>query len=148
MMWEMVVRVIRGKYERPYSEFLELMYDFQIIVQTSKGKRCTIPPTCPPSVARLIQLCWSPEPEMRPETSELIVEIQKLQREYRNNKDEWDNSIVATDDSITPSGVEPAAKGHRRNPSTSSIPDESLPIPGQDSFEALMGSSGSDTYDT
>eukprot|EP01094_Clydonella_sp_ATCC50884_P024091 TRINITY_DN5953_c0_g2_i1.p1 TRINITY_DN5953_c0_g2~~TRINITY_DN5953_c0_g2_i1.p1 ORF type:complete len:1082 (-),score=343.30 TRINITY_DN5953_c0_g2_i1:672-3917(-) len=90
IIWETVVRIMKGRYERPYAEFPELQYDFQIIVQTSKGRRCTIPPQCPESIRQLITACWAAEPDDRPWCAQLIGEIQKLQREYRQNKDEWD----------------------------------------------------------
>jgi serine/threonine protein kinase len=95
ILWEMVVRVIKGRYERPYSEFEELLFDFQIIVQTARGKRCTIPPSCPPSLKELIAQCWHEEPEQRPSSGDLIARLQQMQKEYRQNKSEWDWTILA-----------------------------------------------------
>lgn len=37
-----------GHYERPFAEFKNLQFDFQIIIQTAKkGLRPTIPESCP-----------------------------------------------------------------------------------------------------
>ena len=48
VFWELVVRCIMGRYERPFAEFKNLHFDFQIIIQTAKkGLRPTIPETCP-----------------------------------------------------------------------------------------------------
>ena len=94
ILWEMVVRVIKGRYERPYSEFPELEYDFQIIVQTARGKRCTIPPTTPAPLRELIRSCWEVEPEARPSSRELVAAIHNLSRDYRNNQEEWDWAIL------------------------------------------------------
>lgn len=34
--WEIVVRCLKGVYERPYSEYNHIAFDFQIILQTAK----------------------------------------------------------------------------------------------------------------
>ena len=97
ILWEMVVRVIKGRYERPYSEFPELEYDFQIIVQTARGKRCTIPPTTPPTLTKVIQQCWHSDPNARPTAHELVSILQNLQREYKANEETWNWSILKKD---------------------------------------------------
>lgn len=94
ILWEMVVRVVKGRYERPYSEFPELEYDFQVIVQTARGKRCTIPPTTPAPLSKLIRACWDPEPSARPSSTDLVATLQNLQRDYRANQEEWDWAIL------------------------------------------------------
>jgi hypothetical protein len=56
------MRVMTGEYRRPFAEFTELTFEFQIIIQTAKTKlRPTIPPQCPTSLAALIQQSWEPE---------------------------------------------------------------------------------------
>jgi hypothetical protein len=58
VLWELVNRCIKGKYERPYSEFPHIAYEYQIILQAAKqGLRPTIPP-CPEPMAKLIAECW------------------------------------------------------------------------------------------
>jgi hypothetical protein len=60
VLWELVNRCIKGKYERPYSEFPHITYEYQIILQAAKqGLRPTIPP-CPEPMAKLIAECWVP----------------------------------------------------------------------------------------
>lgn len=40
--WEMVTRLVTGSYLRPYAEYTEIKYDYQIIYQTAvHGKRPT-----------------------------------------------------------------------------------------------------------
>lgn len=119
ILWEIVVRVVRGKYERPYSEFPELMYDYHIILQTSKGKRCTIPPACPASLSKLVSSCWDPVPANRPSSAELISEFQKIQREYRMHQEEWDSVASATGSVLAAAASAPQFVAMKRQSSTS-----------------------------
>eukprot|EP01133_Synstelium_polycarpum_P005972 gene5972-6917_t len=64
IMWELVIRCMKAKYERPFSEYKHIQYDFQILIQTSKHNlRPTIPPNCPELFTTLITQCWDPTPE-------------------------------------------------------------------------------------
>lgn len=90
ILWEIVYRIVNRKYLRPYGEYPELIYDFQVIVQTSNGKRCTIPPIAPPGIISLIADCWNKDPEARPSTSQLIANFLSLSKEYQENKDIWE----------------------------------------------------------
>lgn len=59
VFWEMVMKVLTGEYHVPFSEYDEISFDFQIIVQSSKNSlRPTIPETCPRNFASLIESCW------------------------------------------------------------------------------------------
>lgn len=89
ILWEMVTRIVKGKYVRPYSEFPELQFDFQVIVQTARGKRCTIPPATPLPMRELISACWHSDPERRPTAAELITRLSLILEFYREHKGDW-----------------------------------------------------------
>jgi hypothetical protein len=91
--WEMMMRAIKGRYSRPYSEYPELVHDFQVILQATKGVRPTIPDACPIPLANLIRMCWSMEPEERPSSAELIDHFDLLFKDYRDNKATWDAAL-------------------------------------------------------
>jgi len=50
IFWELVVRCIKGSYEQPYSEFPNLMFPFQIIIQTAKNN---LRPSLPEKLPRI-----------------------------------------------------------------------------------------------
>jgi serine/threonine protein kinase len=80
VMWEIVNRVIKGVYERPYSEYTDIKMDFIIMIKASEEHlRPTIPPTCFPPLRRLIQRMWDPLPERRPTAEFVIAELQQIQ---------------------------------------------------------------------
>lgn len=59
VLWEMAMRILGGKYSRPFEEYQEITFEFQIIIQTSKNKlRPSIPDKCPPFIRQLIERCW------------------------------------------------------------------------------------------
>lgn len=79
IFWEMAVRSLTGEYQMPYSEFPELVFDFQIIIQVAKnGKRPTIPENCPSDYKQLIEDCWSQDKEKRPEIPEVLARLEKM----------------------------------------------------------------------
>lgn len=60
IFWEIAQRALTGEYAMPYSEYQELVFDFQIIIQVAKNqRRPTISPLCPPDYRDLITSCWS-----------------------------------------------------------------------------------------
>eukprot|EP01117_Protostelium_nocturnum_P014022 TRINITY_DN5295_c0_g1_i1.p1 TRINITY_DN5295_c0_g1~~TRINITY_DN5295_c0_g1_i1.p1 ORF type:complete len:962 (-),score=252.27 TRINITY_DN5295_c0_g1_i1:24-2909(-) len=77
IMWEIVNRVIKKKYETPFHEF-KIKIDFQVPYQVAeKGIRPTIPPDCPPFWKETIQRCLLKDPLLRPTSKELLEIIQK-----------------------------------------------------------------------
>lgn len=91
ILWEMAFRCITGTYGQPFSEFKQIVFDFQIIVQSAKKDvRPTIPPNCPAPYASLINRCWHKEPDQRPTTEETFAELRRLQGVYSDNKGAWD----------------------------------------------------------
>jgi serine/threonine protein kinase len=57
VIWELLIRSLKGKYEQPYSEYKNLTYDFQIMVQAAGGLRPTLPEGTPASFLQLYKDC-------------------------------------------------------------------------------------------
>eukprot|EP01125_Pyxidicula_operculata_P015897 TRINITY_DN5420_c0_g1_i2.p1 TRINITY_DN5420_c0_g1~~TRINITY_DN5420_c0_g1_i2.p1 ORF type:complete len:1067 (+),score=333.33 TRINITY_DN5420_c0_g1_i2:170-3370(+) len=87
VMWEMLMCVLKGKHMRPYSEYTDIRYDYQIIYQVAQHqKRPTIPTECPDRVSDIIKKCWSHEPDDRPSCAELLVELQSITKAWDKKK--------------------------------------------------------------
>lgn len=57
ILWELVTRLINGRYERPYAEYPYIHFDFQIVIQAAKkGTRPSIPRSCPREYSALIYI--------------------------------------------------------------------------------------------
>ena len=90
VLWELVTRMLKNVYERPYQEYPNLRFDFQIIIQTAKNKlRPTIKDTCPESFVELIKQCWSHEAAERPTCKEVSEKLNAIEAEYKANKEAW-----------------------------------------------------------
>jgi len=73
VLWEMAARITKGKYCRPFSEFKEIKYDFQVVVAAAKKElRPTIPKETPTQLKNIISGCWSHDPTRRPDAYILI----------------------------------------------------------------------------
>src|SRR5689334_5594902 len=84
VIWELVTRLIKGKYERPFEEFSDITFDFQIIIQTSKNKlRPTIPSECPAAISQLIQDCWHQDPDKRPSCPGIALRLKVLMEDAK-----------------------------------------------------------------
>jgi len=84
VMWELVTKLLRKKYLRPFEEFSDITFDFQIIIQTSKNKlRPTIPAECPELVAQLIQNCWDQDPDKRPSCPAIDLQLKVLEEDCK-----------------------------------------------------------------
>eukprot|EP01114_Cavostelium_apophysatum_P024228 TRINITY_DN9423_c0_g1_i11.p1 TRINITY_DN9423_c0_g1~~TRINITY_DN9423_c0_g1_i11.p1 ORF type:complete len:805 (-),score=252.92 TRINITY_DN9423_c0_g1_i11:26-2440(-) len=91
ILWELVVRVIKGKYEIPYSEFTNLKMDYQIFFHVAKnGGRVTIPNGTPPVLVDLITKCWDADPSNRPNSTELLAIMENVRNNYDENTTEWE----------------------------------------------------------
>jgi len=94
VLWELVVRCIKREYQRPYQEFPNLCFDFQIIIQTAKkGLRPTIPPSTPEDLADLMRRCWAPDTSTRPDCASIITTLEKLEEQYKGNPTHWKSLI-------------------------------------------------------
>jgi ankyrin repeat protein len=95
VFWELVTRCILGHYERPFGEFKNLQFDFQIIIQTAKkGLRPTIPATCPEGWKNLITDCFDHSTEKRPSCNEIITRIEELYNDWQANPETWEKFKV------------------------------------------------------
>jgi len=95
IVWEVVTRVLTGKYMAPYSEHKNLVFDFQIIIQTAKnGLRPTVPAGCPESLKQLMVTCWDRDPEMRYTCPQMIEKFKEIEKEYKENMKDWDDRIT------------------------------------------------------
>jgi len=87
ILWELITRCLTGAYHRPYSEYKNLKYDFQIIIQTSKNNlRPTVPDNCPPPFRDLISSCWDPDPRRRHEFNHILEKLLSLKELYLKEK--------------------------------------------------------------
>eukprot|EP01119_Soliformovum_irregulare_P017080 TRINITY_DN5026_c0_g2_i1.p1 TRINITY_DN5026_c0_g2~~TRINITY_DN5026_c0_g2_i1.p1 ORF type:complete len:504 (+),score=159.26 TRINITY_DN5026_c0_g2_i1:519-2030(+) len=79
ILWEIVYRVVHGKYEPPYlKDNPNLQRDFQILFHVAnKGLRPIIPKETPPPLVDIIKRCLSANPAERPSTAELIEDLKK-----------------------------------------------------------------------
>eukprot|EP01114_Cavostelium_apophysatum_P012739 TRINITY_DN291_c1_g1_i1.p1 TRINITY_DN291_c1_g1~~TRINITY_DN291_c1_g1_i1.p1 ORF type:complete len:760 (+),score=216.65 TRINITY_DN291_c1_g1_i1:90-2369(+) len=94
ILWELVTRCIKREYMRPYQEFPNLHFDFQIIIQTAKkGVRPTIPPACPESLSALIRSSWDHEADKRPTCQEILEKLEAIEEDFKNNTETWNNLI-------------------------------------------------------
>jgi hypothetical protein len=95
VLWELVNRCVKGVYQRPYSEYPFIVYEYQIVLQAAKaGLRPTIP-TCPEPLAELLAQCWSYEPNNRPDASQLIATLESLKADFELHSDEWNKCLVS-----------------------------------------------------
>ena len=94
ILWELVYRIINGKYLRPFQEFKHIQFDFQVLIQACKMKlRPTLPAETPPPLEQLIKQCWHENRDSRLESWELISALKQLQADYRANPDQWDSCL-------------------------------------------------------
>jgi serine/threonine protein kinase len=101
IIWETVTRAMTGAHERPFSEFKNIKFDFQIIMHAAKKHvRPTIPARTPTSLRAAIERCWNKDVPPRPEALELLVLLQTASGKYQRHRDQWDALLV-------PDGVAP-----------------------------------------
>jgi serine/threonine protein kinase len=98
VVWELIMKAMKGKYHRPYGEFPELVHDFQVLMQATKGVRPSIPANCPGVLAALVKACWAPRPEERPACADLIVLLEVLQKDYDAYKSKWNSALYSPAD--------------------------------------------------
>eukprot|EP01113_Clastostelium_recurvatum_P011680 TRINITY_DN1597_c0_g1_i1.p1 TRINITY_DN1597_c0_g1~~TRINITY_DN1597_c0_g1_i1.p1 ORF type:complete len:688 (-),score=192.59 TRINITY_DN1597_c0_g1_i1:164-2140(-) len=96
ILWELLVRTMTGRYERPFAEFKNLHFDFQIIIQTAKkGLRPTIPSSTPVALSDLIKECFDHNTATRPACPEIIARLRTLEKDWRAHPEVWEKAKVA-----------------------------------------------------
>lgn len=97
ILWELVHRAMEGYYARPYGEYKNLQYDFQVIVKVSKEQvRPTIPPNTPERLRNIITRCWSHDSDVRPTCEELLEQLSIVRKDYESNIDDWSSLCTPT----------------------------------------------------
>ena len=90
VLWELCLRTVTGVYKKPFSEYEDIQYDYQIIIRSAKDQlRPTIPDTCPPSLSQLIQDCWTADKDKRPSCVDIIQRLQSIEELYLNDKEKF-----------------------------------------------------------
>ncbi|BFU24198.1 protein kinase, putative [Entamoeba histolytica HM-3:IMSS] len=96
ILWEMTYRTIHQKYQRPYQEFPDIKLDVQIILKSATlNLRPTIPASTPLSLTNLIKQCIIKEQDGRPSSSDILMDINKMKKEYESNPSAWDTCIIS-----------------------------------------------------
>lgn len=94
ILWELVSKCVHKEYRRPYSEYTNMTYGFQVIIQSAKeGIRPTIPP-CPSILQDLICRLWSANPALRPDCAKLYKQIEKIEAIYYETREDWDSGSL------------------------------------------------------
>ncbi len=92
IFWELAMRTLTGEYLMPYSEYPELVFDFQIIIQVAKNeKRPSLPAECPALYRALISRCWAQARDERPEIPQVLKELDAMLAHQRDpaNRNVW-----------------------------------------------------------
>jgi serine/threonine protein kinase len=83
VLWELVTRCIVGHYIQPFSEFSNIRFEFQLVIQVSKDAiRPSLHPDTPPPLAQLIQDCWAQDPSLRPQIHDVASQLEQLKILY------------------------------------------------------------------
>lgn len=94
IIWEIIMRILTGKYHRPYSEYQELKMEFQVIGAIMESKRPTLPSQTPLCFQELIFDCWNHNSKERPDIRSVISRVQKIQENFNSNLEEWSKLIT------------------------------------------------------
>jgi len=80
VLWELANRVMKEKYEAPYSEYPFLTLDFQIAVQAAENYlRPTLDEkSCPKDWYKFYKSCISPKPANRPTATEALQQLTRM----------------------------------------------------------------------
>jgi len=89
VLWEMLNRCVKGKYDKPYYDN-NFENSIQIVMQTPKGLRPTIPTPAPQMLVNLIQDCWDNETSKRPDAEQLLLKLEECQKDLLENVLHWE----------------------------------------------------------
>lgn len=95
-LWELIMRIIKGNYVRPYEEYKNMKFDWQITAAVvDEGKRPTFPSSFPLSgVVKLIEGGWVQDPSKRLNIEQFEEGILKLEKEFFANQPKWEDLVV------------------------------------------------------
>jgi serine/threonine protein kinase len=90
IFWELGTRLVTGVYARPFAEYAELKYDYQIIYQTATQQlRPTFANAFPSKFRQIIQACWTQEPERRPSATQLLEGLDIAKKDWEKFPKKW-----------------------------------------------------------
>eukprot|EP00027_Filamoeba_sp_ATCC50430_P004138 CAMPEP_0168542068 /NCGR_PEP_ID=MMETSP0413-20121227/1149_1 /TAXON_ID=136452 /ORGANISM="Filamoeba nolandi, Strain NC-AS-23-1" /LENGTH=703 /DNA_ID=CAMNT_0008571917 /DNA_START=186 /DNA_END=2294 /DNA_ORIENTATION=- len=86
VIWELIARTLAGVYCRPYEEYPDLKFDFQIITQVHEKKvRPTLPAHTPKELSSIVFEGWDHDRNKRPDVGELIKRLEAAKEVYKKN---------------------------------------------------------------
>jgi len=92
ILWELTLRVLKGKYTRPYEEFPDMIRDIQFLKPVCDDHlRPSLPKECPNELVKLIQIGWNHKGEIRPTAEEMSHRLKEIQQIYKENMSTWDS---------------------------------------------------------
>eukprot|EP01117_Protostelium_nocturnum_P012712 TRINITY_DN4691_c0_g1_i3.p1 TRINITY_DN4691_c0_g1~~TRINITY_DN4691_c0_g1_i3.p1 ORF type:complete len:937 (-),score=335.21 TRINITY_DN4691_c0_g1_i3:142-2952(-) len=93
VLWEITNRVLKGKYDSPYSEF-KFQFDWQILLAvTQNDQRPTLPLNTPQVIIDLIKPCLELDQSKRPTAQVLHDQIHEAYLIFKENRVEWDKLL-------------------------------------------------------
>eukprot|EP01089_Gocevia_fonbrunei_P015370 TRINITY_DN4485_c0_g1_i1.p1 TRINITY_DN4485_c0_g1~~TRINITY_DN4485_c0_g1_i1.p1 ORF type:complete len:353 (+),score=63.44 TRINITY_DN4485_c0_g1_i1:113-1171(+) len=94
ILWELLVRTMKGVYERPYSD-QNFTADFQVLIGVSnKGIRPRLPPGTPARIEALLKQCWETDPTKRKNVDQLCASFNMVRSNYLQTRAAWDALIT------------------------------------------------------
>jgi len=95
IFWELVVRCLTGKYQRPYAEYDSIRNPLTILIKAAKDNlRPSIRDITPKPLQKLIKSMWDPEPSQRPSCASILVSLKKTAEKFEKNKESWEDIRV------------------------------------------------------
>lgn len=135
IVWETVTRCMTGAHERPFSEFKNIKFDFQIIMHAAKKHvRPTIPARTPTSLRAAIERSWNKDVPPRPEALELLALLQTSNGKFNRHREQWNELLGSA--APTSSAPPPAAAPAPAAPAVTTTPAPE--VPEQSSREAKI----------
>jgi len=94
--WELLARTLTAKYQRPYSEYKHLSFDFQIIPRVcGENLRPTLAAEVPEVLSSFIRDSWNPEDVKRPNSDEMVARLEAVSADFEQNQSKWNALLPA-----------------------------------------------------
>jgi len=101
IVWELLVRTIKGTYERPYSD-KPYTADFQVLFNVAtKGVRPTFPDNTPSRLETLLKQCWEEDVSKRKNVDQFVAGFNMIRSNYLQERETWDALKIKEQDVIT-----------------------------------------------
>jgi len=95
IIWEIIMCLLTGKHQKPYSEYTDIKHDYQIIFQVAQiKKRPSISPLCPKPFEEIIEQCWAQDSNSRPTAAGLLESLRDARKIYKKRKTRWYHPIL------------------------------------------------------